>query len=97
MDSPSGCNEVAIQLQVPFRTRIREKETGELGPDNRLVLRPVGGKMPELHRWKRQDLRRSKPESFFKKQNIRRVKSMIRRDGQPITGQMFCFGVKMTN
>ena len=38
-----------------------------------------------------------KTGEFFQKQNTRRVKSMIRRDGQPITGQMFCFEVKMTN
>jgi hypothetical protein len=38
-----------------------------------------------------------KTGEFFKTQNTRRVKSMIRRDSQPTTGQLFCFGGKMTN
>jgi hypothetical protein len=38
-----------------------------------------------------------KTGEFFGKAKHRRVKSTIRRDIQPTTGQMFCFGVKMTN
>jgi hypothetical protein len=38
-----------------------------------------------------------KTGEFFGKAKHGRVKSTIRRDIKPITGQMFCFGVKITN